>query len=146
MNKKMLISTILIIISLSLFSGCSLIEKEVSDADYLNPVTLEQVVEKIDKKETFNFVLGNDSCPACAIYKEELQKFHKEEDYKFDYMTYGPDTDNEVFFKLITETLGENPEMLSTPTTYFIVDGKIAAKEVGAIKTDDIKVYSEYYK
>ena len=144
-TKKALLAYILI--AVLLLSGCSaIIEEEIKDEDYLNLVTLEEIVAKVDNGETFNFILGNDSCPACTYYKEQLVEFHKTEDYKFDYMTHNADTDMDLLFELMTEKLEDTTEGLATPTTFFIVNGKLDNKVVGAIETDEIKTYSSYYK
>lgn len=147
MTKKTMITMGLIMLLIFTLTGCvTIVEKEVDETDFINPVTLDEVIKKVENKESFNFILGNDGCPACTIYLEELQVFHKKEKYKFDYMRYSAETDKEVFVKFATEVLGEKMENLATPTTYFIVDGVVADRVVGAIKTDKIKTYSEYYK
>lgn len=143
-KKPLLIGLLVMII---LLAGCvETVKKEIAEEDYLNLVTLEEIVAKADNGETFNFVLGNDSCPACAYYKEELIKFHKDEDYKFDYMEYNSNTNKELLYELITEKFGEESEQLATPTTFFIVNGELKDKIVGAIEAEKIKAYSGYYK
>lgn len=143
-KKTLLIGLFVMIV---LLTGCvATVENEIAEEDYLNLITLEEVVAKVDNGETFNFVLGNDSCPACVYYKEELIKFHKEEDYKFDYMEYNSNTNKELLYELITEKFGEESEQLATPTTFFIVNGELKDKVVGAIEAEKIKAYSGYYK
>ena len=112
----------------------------------MNVVTLEEVIAKVDNGETFNFIIGNDACPACIYYKEELVKFHEDENYKFDYMEYDSNTNRELLSELITEKLGVEGNELSTPTTYFVVNGELKDTIVGAIEVEKIKAYSGYYK
>lgn len=143
MRGKSILYMVLITLIISSLLGCSTIEDN-TNSNYINLISLEEVIDKVDNKDSFNFILGNDGCPACVTYKEELKKLYDKEGYKFDYMAYGPEINQELFFELITEVLGENPQNVATPTTYFIVDGKVDEKIVGAIRAEDIGLYDKY--
>lgn len=149
MNKRKYIAIIVMVLtSMILLNGCSLIIKEkekIEDKEFINIISIDEIIDKIENKESFNFIFGSENCPSCSYYKEELGKFHKDENYKFDYFNYNDSVDKDRLLELI-KMLDENEETLATPITYFIQEGLLIEKAVGALTVNEIKDYSEYYK
>lgn len=131
---------LLIITSLMLFitTGCSAMIVE----DSVNEVTVEEVVNRIEEEDTFAFILGSDNCPACVQYKENLKDLKKKEDIVLDYIDLDNSEENsmEDTADLIVQHLdGDLEDGLSTPTTYFIVDGKVKGEPVvGSVPAEEV--------
>lgn len=161
--KKILVPVFGAMLALGLAACTSEKETETAgkDPDTKNPGTEEvheskvvtytepgEVVDKIENKETFAFIIGNAKCSACNFYKENaLTQFVAEHDIKIDFVeTYGIDENSENledFNSLIEKHLKGQFE--ATPTTYFIVDGKLENVIVGAMPYEDlVKNYEEY--
>lgn len=161
--KKLLVPMFGAMLALIL-SACTLDEKTETagkDPDTKNPGTEEvheskvvtytapgEVIDKIENKETFAFIIGNAKCSACNFYKENaLTQFVAEYDIKIGFVeTFGIDDNKENlkdFNSLIEKHLKGQFE--ATPTTYFFVDGKLENVIVGAMPYEDlVKNYEEY--
>lgn len=81
-------------------------------------VTYNELMNKINDKQSFVVVIGSDTCSACASYKTTMEEVMK-------------DTKVEIFYLDINELSEEDYAKLkskfvinSTPTTIFLVDGK----------------------
>lgn len=129
--KKILI----LIAGLLMLSGCSLLIEE----DVRKDENLKEIIQKVDNKETFAFVIGSDSCPACKHFKENgLRELEKEKDTKLlyvdlDFLTKAEEQDLIDFFKDNSiETVR------ATPTTYFISDGNNMSILEGSVKYETL--------
>ena len=120
MNKKekiiMLISVIslIIIIGVIIFLNVNNQEEE----NYFKELTFNEVMDKLDNKETFILVLSQTTCSHCALYKPKI------ESVAYDYKLY-------IYYlevDLISDTQRE--ELLKiihydgTPTTVFFTEGE----------------------
>lgn len=119
--------------------------KQDSMVTYVNP---SDILEKIESKETFAFVIGNQFCGACQFFKENtLTKLDKEEGIKLPFIeTEGLEKEKanaEAFVKLVEDHLGGKFD--ATPTTYFMVDGELKEEIVGAMEYEVlVKKYDEH--
>ena len=95
--------------------GCSPKLKEYTELTY------EELIAKIENKETFPLVIGSRECGACANYKISMNAFIKKnqvEVFEIDLYTL---TDEE-YDKLKLDTSFD-----ATPTTVFYKDGELTS-------------------
>ena len=133
---------IMILTLLTLLAGCSKLILE-------NPVVNvgpEEIIEMIDKEETFVFIIGANSCPYCAEYIDgPLQELYDKKELKFSYLDIDLPLDEEKMNLLVGDEKYVNKKLESTPTTYFVSEGKIVHVEEGVVAYDSlVKYYSDY--
>lgn len=129
-------TAIFIVAMLLILTGCASSNPTV---DYVDP---EEIISKFESKETFAFVIGDASCPACKAYLDgALKSFKKSEDVVLEYIDIKRNIDFNVLNNLVNVYLNNDFEY--TPTTYFVVNGIIKHIEVGAI---EYKSLSTQYK
>lgn len=119
---------------LLVITGCSAIVKD----DPINYVEIQEIAEKFENEETFVFILGGKSCPACAAFLEgPLSELEDRDDIRLDYVDLNAeDIDEELVNKLVDEKLEGN--LQGIPTTYFITDGVLTHHEVGVISYETL--------
>lgn len=129
-----------------LLTGCSGIDSSnkdkapVSTNDYkgVETVSVSEAIEKIENRDQYIFVLGNENCPACLVYKEDLKKLESEEGIRLDYIDISAEERADVQ-DLLSNVLGiDISEGVATPTTYFIKDGEVVDYIVGALSPKDL--------
>ena len=84
-------------------------------------LSYEQLLKKIENKETFPLVIGSSECSACANYQITMQSFIKEyqiEVFEIDLL----ELSDEEYDKLKLEL-----SFTGTPTTVFYEDGKLTS-------------------
>ncbi len=77
----------------------------------------EQLITKLDNKETFVLLLGSDTCSACANYETTMAKVMKDTKVEIFYVNLhllSEEDYSKVYSKFVVN---------STPTTIFIKDG-----------------------
>lgn len=114
-------------------------EKKSDVVDYVLP---KDVLQKIKDKETFVFVVGNQTCSACADFKDNgLKDYVAKEKEKLIFVeTFNLEADKEqadAFVSIVNEHL--KGEFEATPTTYFIVDGEYKTSLVGSVTYKELK-------
>lgn len=146
------------IIGVSIFSmvGCNTPEEtavEVEANQPVNYVSVDDLEKRIENGDTFAFVIGSASCPACQVLIDNLDTLYEEKGVKLDYIDLDTEVvsemEREKFAEFYFGTLGQDINSgLSTPTTYFIIDGKLKGEPVvGAVPADMIvEVYEEGFK
>lgn len=112
-NKKILYITLAVAIILSI-----LIYFILNNKSYLTEISYDEIIEKIDNKESFILCITATDCIHCQNYKPKLEKIIKE----YNITIYNTNIDN------MTEEEYENfKTRLSfdggTPVTIFIKDG-----------------------
>lgn len=80
-------------------------------------LSVDELFEKIDNKETFVIVLGQETCSACSKYKETMQEVITKEKVEIFYLDLSK-LDQEEYAKVYSKFV-----VVSTPTTAFIIDG-----------------------
>lgn len=136
---KKLLGILVILLALT---GCS----SLILGDSVNFVTPDKIIEKFDKGETFAFVIGDATCGFCKQYRETtLEEFKKEKDIELDYIDLNILTKSETddAIKLVNEENYLNGDFSATPTTYFVVEGKVVKVLAGAVGYDKL---AEGYK
>ena len=79
MKKKLLV----LIILLLMLTGCSSLFAG-SPVNYVSP---EEVIGRFDAGDTFAFIIGDATCPACNQYMKGAQaEFKKKDDVVLDYV------------------------------------------------------------
>lgn len=115
--KKILIICLIIAILVGAFY--LLINSSDNNKNNLIKLSYDEIINKIDNKESFVLVISRTNCSHCANYKPKL----KEVAGKYNIKIYYIDTD-----ELDKETLTKFTQKMSfdgsTPTTLFIKDGE----------------------
>lgn len=113
-KKYLLIASILIVI-LGIIIGYFLFSMN----DNLVKLSYDEIMEKIDNKESFILCISRTTCSHCNVYKPKLRKVAN----KYDIKIYYTDVD-----KYSKDDLKNFNSKISfdggTPTTLFIKDGK----------------------
>lgn len=111
--KKIVTLTILLT-SIFLLTGCS------SGSKYLKEISISELYQKVESKETFILELSQDGCSHCAAFNPTFTKVL--EDYKITayYLNISKITEDE-YYKFLSDF--NNNESLGTPTVMFFTDG-----------------------
>lgn len=150
--KKILNILLMICILTVAIVGCSngadLSNDNLNEDEYLNIVQPNEVIEMIEDGKSFAVVIGSDTCPACLYYKKNLKELKGHENIIINYINLSQDIDMEEVQDLVENVLKQDVSKgLSTPTTYFVVNGQLEDLVIGAISTDElIEYYSDYIK
>lgn len=117
-------------------------EKKAKDESPVTYVQPQNILEKIDKKETFVFVIGSKTCSACQNYKAtSLKEMSEKDGVKLPFIDiYGIENKEKEFAdiqKLIKDHLKDKFE--ATPTTYYMEKGKLKEAVVGDVPYKDVK-------
>ena len=129
---------ILIIICVFLLIGVIIVDKKLSK-EYLLEIKYDEVIKKVDKKDTFVLLLSQTTCSHCAEYKPKLSRISK----KYKVMVYYLETD------LLKEKEEKEIKKLfnysGTPTTVFVIKGyeKTAATRINGDATEE-KIISKF--
>lgn len=102
-------------------------------------ITLQQFEEKLNKKETFAFVVASRTCSHCKALKEMLKTYPSD---KTIYLFEVQDASKEDISKLQTKYPGLN----STPTTFFFEAGELKDTEVGYSKDSITAKLNKFFK
>ena len=81
-------------------------------------ISYEQLIEKLNNKDTFVLLIGSDTCSACANYEITMKKVMKDTKVEIFYVnlhTLSEENYSKVYSKFVVN---------STPTTIFIKDGE----------------------
>lgn len=154
MNKKSIL-TMAAVATLTL-AGCSNLiddeeyedntakdEKVSSEAnlpEIANLTTADDVSEKLENKESFALVIGDETCPACITYNSTLKELKEKDNILLDYIDLNlvDEEEMEKVGLLLIETLEVGPEGFATPTTFFIKDGELEETVVGAMGYEEL--------
>ena len=88
------------------------------DENYFVELEFNQVIEKIENKESFVLVLSQTTCSHCALYKPKIESVAN------DYKTYVYYLEIDLISASQTEELLEIVHYEGTPTTIFFIDGE----------------------
>jgi len=102
---------ILVIVMLLLMVGCAPKYEDYTELNY------DQVIDKINNKETFAIVFGSDTCSACANYRVTMKEVIKEKNIEIFYLDINK-LDDQTYAKMYSKFV-----ITSTPTTVFIKNG-----------------------
>ena len=123
---------ILIILCVVILIGAIILDKKISK-DYLVEIKYDEVIKKVENKDTFVLLLSQTTCSHCAEYKPKLSRVTK----KYKIMVYYLETDllNEKEEKEIKKLFN----FTGTPTTVFVIKGeeKTAATRINGDATEE---------
>lgn len=133
---KKILSVLLVLTFLIV--GCS---NNNNSSNYIKQeyITLQQFEEKLNKKETFAFVVASRTCSHCKALKEMLKTYPSD---KTIYLFEVQDASKEDISKLQTKYPGLN----STPTTFFFESGELKDTEVGYSKDSITAKLNKFFK
>ena len=109
--------------------------------NYEKPLNPEDLIEKINNKESFMLVASSTTCSDCSSLKVEIREFKNDND---DAKIY--------FFEINRVRLYQDRmdfvnafKLNALPTSYFFHEGELLNFKEGIIKADDIaEIYQEY--
>ncbi len=104
--KKLFVCTLFII----LLSGCG--------KSYIINTSLDEVITKVNNKESFILYIGSAKCSHCATYKPKLEKVVNKHKIKVYYVDVSKLDDKEL------NKLSDIVSYSGTPNTAFIVKGE----------------------
>lgn len=113
---------------------------------YIEP---SEVLEKIENKETFAFILGDKECSACNSYKATTLTELKDTNgilLPFVELNGIENDDRKAHLNVLVQIIENHldGQFEATPTTYFMVDGVMKDVTVGAISYEEfVKHYTE---
>lgn len=108
-------------------------------------VSTENVVERIENKESFILYIGSKDCSACQQFAptfEEVYNDYPDTLYSIEY-TSAIAKDKETF-----EALEENhiQKVTGTPSVYVIKEGVVVEKRVGVLKYSELETLIERFE
>lgn len=134
MNKSKKKGLILVIICLVILIGAFITDRILSK-DYLIELKYDEVMKKVNNKESFVLLFSQTTCSHCAQYKPKLSQVAK--DYKINIYYLEVDLLKDKQEKELKKHFSYN----STPVTLFITDGDevtAATRIVGDVSKDKI--------
>ena len=139
MKKKVIIGIIVAVIIAAIgaliYAGVVLNNQDKEEDKHLVELTIDQLEEKLNKKESFILVISQTTCSHCAEYKPRLKKVLA----KYDIVGYYIEKD--LLNEEETIRLNNIANISGTPATIFIVDGaegSTATRISGAKSTEAI--------
>lgn len=138
MNKSKKKALIIGIICLVILVGCIIADRILSK-DYLVEIKYDEVMEKVNNKESFILLLSQTTCTHCMDFKPKLSKVAKEYKIKVYYLESDLLTDEE------DDELKSHFSFRGTPTTIFVVNGeeKTAATRIDGDVSEE-KIISKF--
>ena len=118
MKKNIIILSIgALFIALGVFF-CILSNNKSEEYSNISMITIDELRQKVDNKETFVLVITQDGCSHCKIYKPILNKVGQKYNFTFyDITQTNMSLDDLSYLHAIANISG-------TPTTVFIQDGE----------------------
>lgn len=137
MKRILLILGVLLLV----LTGCA-----ESSVEEIKP---QAIIDRFEGGETFAFVIGDETCPACQAYRAgALKEMNKKDEIKLEYIDLHNLTDQELedARKLVEQDNYLDGEFEVTPTTYFVVDGKLTQVIKGSVSYDELSSGYELVK
>ena len=135
MNKKV----IAIVLSIVIIAGGVLLWSSFSKDKMkgsLTEITAEECQKKIENKETFIVFIGKSTCDHCKEYDKNLKEFMKDHGlHMYKVIADSKENVGESFDELYKTYF---PNLITVPTTYYIVDGEVVDESVG--KRDETQI------
>lgn len=119
-KKENIINFIIVVIVILLVSGFAIyfITKKNDNDSFVHKISVSELKEKINNKESFVLVYTQDTCSHCKAYMPTLESVGKQYKINFyDVSSTGLKNDDLNYLKQVANTSG-------TPTTIFIVNGE----------------------
>ena len=106
----------------------------------IEKITMDEVLEKVDNKETFMFVFTQSSCPNCQDFKENiLEEYIQTHGFVFNEVVLSYDMETAPVFDWVEKhpnpvdqlEEGFTQEDVLTPAFYFVEDGEVKDIYIG---------------
>lgn len=120
MKKRVII--VFCLIALIFLGSC---QKKENDK-VLMQKSVSEIVEMIEKDQTFVFYIGQTTCASCKEFRPIAEQFVKSNDVELVYLEM--DTEDETEFDEFKEKY--TPKLLYTPTAFVVIDGEITEYRV----------------
>ena len=111
-----------------LLQGCT-------PASGLPIVKAQQVVQRLENKETLVVIIGQSTCSACIQYKPIIEEILNNYDVNLAYVEWDKDNRDDVTELVINHLIEAN----ATPTTYIFIDGELTFTRVGLMDYRQLK-------
>lgn len=120
---------IVLLVMLLVLVGCS----KPAGKDLYTKIDQAGIKEKVDAKESFVFVIGKDTCPACTSYKNVMDEVIKNKKVKIFYLEVIESVWTEKDLKDLSLFLERDLDQAinAYPTTYFVEEGVVTGNKVG---------------
>jgi len=129
MKRSTIVLIIISAIAVGLIIYLSIINN--NKKEYFNELDLDDVIEKVDNKETFVLLLSQTTCSHCMAYKPKLQEVANKYEIMVFYLEVDLLSDDEK------KELKKYFSYEGTPTTIFVINGeeKTAANRINGEAT-----------
>ena len=140
MKKKVLIGIgiviILLAVGLLVYAGIVLNNNRLKEEKYFKELTISELQEKIDNKESFILVISQTTCSHCAEYKPRIKKVLAK------YEVTGYYIEKDLLNEEETTQLNNIANISGTPATIFITDGeeKSSSTRISGARSTDVIV------
>ena len=135
--KCAVVAIIIAAIAGLIYAGVTINKEKKKSDKYLVEISIAELQEKIDKKETFILVVTKDGCSYCESYKPVIKDVLEEYDvvaYNINQTKLTTEEDQNTYEELV-------PNITGTPTTVFFKNGEettVSNRLVGAVKRDKV--------
>jgi len=131
-NKKtIIISSLIILLIISLIIIFYLKNKK----EYFKEIKYDEIIEKVNNKESFTLCFTQTSCGHCAAFKPKLERIANEYKTPIYYIEIDLMNNSEV------EELEKYFQFAETPTTTFVINGEektMANRITGNVDSDKV--------
>ena len=138
MKKKVLIGVgiaiILLAVGLLVYAGIVLNNNRLKEEKYFKELSISELQEKIDNKESFILVISQTTCSHCAEYKPRIKKVLAK------YEITGYYIEKDLLNEEETTQLNNIANISGTPATIFITDGeeKSSSTRISGARSTDV--------
>lgn len=129
---KLLLSLMMVLL---VVSGCS--KKEES---YSYELSVQEVLDKLENKETFVVYLGTTTCSACATFAPIAEKMNEVYGTQIFHVELDLEKDEELKKQLL-----ELLPVVYTPSINAVVEGELAGNYEGVLEYMDLKEFMNEY-
>lgn len=108
--------------------------------DFLDELTIEEVLQKIENKESFTLISSRNSCHTCNLYIPILKEMFAKYEINAYYINRSLyDRDNENFARFMTFDERLNKNLQYTPYIMVFKDGLLSDELVGSKKRNEVE-------
>ena len=115
-------------------------EKKEFTIDFLTPISMEEILEKVEKKENFLLLSSQDNCKICDEYYQNLNDFLKEENktgYFLNIENINWKEENTKKFQELNPNIKDHIKY--TPYIMYFENGNLKSELVGKKEKQEIE-------
>ncbi len=109
---------LILVIACIIIAIIAIVIDKVNTKEYFIELSYDEIMTKLEKKESFVLCLSQTTCSHCAEYKPKLKQISKQ------YKTYLYYTETNLFTEEQTDNFQNIISFKGTPTTVFITNGE----------------------